>query len=713
MRQTEASSDVHRPMSPLICPDRVVTAMKAEDLAKLADASRCRVYGHEEAANGPQRAVIGALIRGFDHPDATVLCEPSLARNSTRPPDAVLVDPVAGVHVVEVKGVSLDQIEAIEPGGMFKIRYGGLVHKPKSPVAQARKAMFDIKNAAEQAYSGEITLPFKYWVVMQSISRSEWTGRWGEDAYNPPELLFADELPLLAEKLQQVGQRSLANQGLDRWPADQFACVWKAFGDSSVLYHVPEERQARRVPEATLGEIFDDAAESYKTLSEEQQKLSSQDWRGGPRLVRGVAGSGKTIVLANNLARRLCKGLGDGETLFEREERPRLLAVCYNRTLAPFIRQKIDLAFRQRTGRSLPERVVEVLHYNRLLWHLSTKGVWRYQAVESKDDQGRAGQYLAELEHVRQEQPDLVDAVVFDSIYVDEGQDFLEEDFRLLKALCRTPQDGEPDLHIFYDDAQNLLGRVRPNWKSLGLNLVGGRSHIMGQCFRNTRPLVEVAFNVLYGRFAESMEGVPNKKFGDIATLEEKGLIEDKGDRYEVRFAVRDGLPPVLTVVSDIDEERRILVERLRWLIEDQRVRPEDILVLAHSWRRVVGLAEAIRSAGIPSIVEVHVAKEDQDRILRRRGALSLSTVASAKGYDAYCVLLASANDFPIDVPGRASYYVGCTRAIEYLEVFAHRRSGLVAEMEMALARCLFVLPGPVMQGEGVGGMKAASTDDS
>jgi hypothetical protein len=77
--QIEASSDVHRPMSPLVHPDWVVIAMQPEALAKLADASRCRVFGHEDAANGPQRAALAALIRGFDHPDATLLCEPSLA----------------------------------------------------------------------------------------------------------------------------------------------------------------------------------------------------------------------------------------------------------------------------------------------------------------------------------------------------------------------------------------------------------------------------------------------------------------------------------------------------------------------------------------------------------------------------------------------------------------------------------------------------------
>jgi hypothetical protein len=50
-------------------------------------------------------------------------------------------------------------------------------------------------------------------------------------------------------------------------------------------------------------------------------------------------------------------------------------------------------------------------------------------------------------------------------------------------------------------------------------------------------------------------------------------------------------------------------------------------------------------------------------------------------------VLLASANDYPTDVTGRASFYVGCTRAIEYLEVFAHDRKGLVAEFERAMAK--------------------------
>lgn len=67
----------------------------------------------------------------------------------------------------------------------------------------------------------------------------------------------------------------------------------------------------------------------------------------------------------------------------------------------------------------------------------------------------------------------------------------------------------------------------------------------------------------------------------------------------------------------------------------------------------------------------------------RRRSA----THPLRQGVRPLCVLLASANEFTTDVTGRASFYVGGTRAIEYLEVFAYENKGLASEMEAVLAR--------------------------
>jgi len=659
--------------------------LTADALRAIVTAAKCCVCGWEEASNDGHRLVLAALIRGADE-QTTLLCEPSLARRTNRPPDIVVIDARIGIHVVEVKGGTLDQIEAVEPGGQFRIRYDNGI-RTRSPFAQARSAMFDIKDAVERSVTGELVLPFKYWVVMPRISRAEWLNKWGDNAFCPPELIFSDDLSALASRMTAAGQRQLSIHGIERCPEDQLQCLGRAFGDTSILYPKPEDRQPRPVSEGTLGEFFDEQAELYKALSDEQQRLLAQNWNEGPRLVRGVAGSGKTIVLAGNLARRLERQFRNGKSaLFETNPPPRILAVCFNHSLVPYIRKKIEIAYQQRTGKPLPESGVEVFCYNRLMWHLGSKGLWRYQRIVDSDDATRAAQYLKELEFVKVKEPVLFDTLVYDAIYIDEGQDFLEEDFRLLKGLCRTVEGGEPNLYVFYDDAQNLYGRKRPNWQSVGLNIRGGRAHVMIECFRNTRQIVEPTFNVLYGTFAATPGQVPTKEYGDIATLREKKVIGQVDGTWKVDFAKRTGMKPRLTMTSSRSQETAAVLERIRWLTEEQEVRPEDIQVLSFTRDRVLDLAAAIEKAKLRSLRGIHVPWKDRDNPLGRRGHLSVSTVASAKGYDAFCVLLASANEFNAEVMGRVSFYVGCTRAIEYLEMFAYERKGLVGEMETALA---------------------------
>jgi hypothetical protein len=664
------------------------------ELAKVVDAARCRVIGADDAGNAGHRLTLAALIRAFDRTESALLCEPSLARKTTRPPDVVLIDPEVGVHVIEVKGVALDQVEGLEAGGQIGIRYAARV-RVGNPLTQARNAMFDIKDATARAFDGDVRLPFKYWAAFPLIRRADWVARFGADAFCPAEFLFADDLKSAAQLARRLGSSSRsADHGrpVDLCPLDQLQAVWRAFGDTSVLYATPEERPQRSTDEGTLGEQFDEAAEAYKVLSDEQQRLSIMNWENGPRLIRGVAGSGKTVVLANNLARRLERMLvANQEGLFgSQPSRPRLLAVCFNRTLAPFIEKKIVAAFLQRTGRPLPEGMVEVCSFNTLMYRLMTAGLWRYQSVTNANEIVRAMQYLGDLDHFRLRDPTRLAELAYDAIYVDEGQDFVEEEFRLLKELCRARAAAEPNLYVFYDDAQNLYGRTRPNWQSLGLNVRGGRSYVMTQCFRNTRPVMEATLNVLYGSCAPRPHAqVPTREFGDLAGLEQRGLIADDGGFWRVRYASRDGVKPILSLAANPHQETQQLVARLRWLIEEQEVRPEDILLLAFSRQRVAQLADAAAAACIKGVDGIHAPlnEKEKDRRLGERGRLTVSTVASAKGYDAYCVLLASANEFSTDVMGRANFYVGCTRAIEYLEVFAYEHKGLAAEMAAVLER--------------------------
>lgn len=663
--------------------------MTAAALAKLVDHAKCKVYGAEDAGSDGHRLALANLIAAFNTSESILLCEPSLARKTSSPPDIVLIDPEIGVHVFEIKAFAIDQIEAIEPGGKLRVRYSGNTNT-KNPITQVRNAMFDIKDATSRAFGGDLRLRFDYWVVFTSISRSQWITRFGKQAFCADQFLFAEDIDT-ARLVRRLGasDRQNSTQPIELCPLAQLQCVWHAFGDTSVLYTEPESRPPRKAGEGTLGEQFDEAADAFKELSKEQQDLSITHWESGPRVVRGVAGSGKTVVLANNLARRLERMLAADQNLFQRRGQPRILAVCFNRTLAPFIEQKIQAAFQQRTGNPVPKGMVEVRAFNKLMYQLSTAGIWRYQNIDDVEENVRAKKYLSELQLVKQREPDRLRSLAYDAIYVDEGQDVLEEEFKLLKELCCIAEGSEPNLYVFYDDAQSLYGRNRPNWQSLGLNVRGGRSFVMSQCFRNTRPIVESTFNVLYGTCATSAGGVPTREYGDIKTLEEKGLIENDSGFWRVRFAMREGMKPRLSLASNARHEIELLVAKLRWLLGEQEVRPEDILVLTVYRRRVDQLANALHAANLPGVAGIHVAtySEAKDRSLRQPGSLTVSTVASAKGYDAYCVLLASANEFPTDVIGRASFYVGCTRAIEYLEVFAYAKTGLASEMDAVLSR--------------------------
>jgi superfamily I DNA and RNA helicase len=353
-------------------------------------------------------------------------------------------------------------------------------------------------------------------------------------------------------------ERKATNAPIKLCPLDQLESVWRAFGDTSVLYASPIDREGRKTCEGTLGEHFDSVAESYKQLSEEQQRLTATNWDGGPRLVRGVAGSGKTIVLANNLARRVSRMLAQSiQGLFETTPLPsKVLAVCFNRSLAPLIRRKIDIAFQQRTGRELPDGMVDVLSFNSLMWRLTNQRLWHYRNVSDANEIVRALDYLGQLEDFRKRDPQRLQSLSYDAIYVDEGQDFAEEEFRLLAELCRRAKpEEEPNLFVFYDDAQNLYGRGRPNWASIGLNIRGSRSAVMTQCYRNTRPIVEASFNVLYGTCADERVPKPTREYGDLGGLEQKGLIVDDSGFWRVRFAPRDGPAPLLHLAADARDE--------------------------------------------------------------------------------------------------------------------------------------------------------------
>ncbi len=644
-----------------------------QELRAAARDSALECVGLADAMDPAHQRVAGAILRAFPkaRDKGLLLIEASVAGMRDLPPDVLVIHPDVGVCVIEVKGWTTETIERAR-GGTFEIRENGRL-EPKNPFHQVRTCMFAIKNAVERR-TGKADAPLlTYLVAFPNICRREWAqeGLGGGDSVD--KTLLADDFEdgdatrqaiattVEAERVRRKIQVALKPEQVDS--------VRAAFGDSAVLRDLRERRTG--LPETALGLQLDELALRDASLSRQQMDLSRLAVGGHPRLVRGVAGSGKTIVLANMVARYINRRLY--EELFPGAP-PRVGVVCFNRALVPFIEKKVHESYWDQSRSAVPPNVLEVTHLNGLLYSLSRQGALSYVPVAETDAAGRALAYMGQLSQLRAAQPASFAALQYEVLFVDEGQDFVPEEYRLLLELVHpSPPRDERPLVIFYDDAQNVYGRPRPNWQELGIDVQrGDRSRVMTECFRNTRQIIEFAFNILLGSHAPNPRAIGTRGFADTAYLGDKRLVEERGDGFVVNFAERIGPAPEVRRFQDANEETEWLVTRIHELIARHMVRSEDILVLAEQKdvleRVATALTRQLPRGTIAGLVRPY-REEEKDQYIFRGKHLTLSTVKSAKGYDAYVVFLVGAHVFRGDVEGRAAFYVGATRAKHLLTV--------------------------------------------
>ncbi|MCB0129114.1 MAG: ATP-binding domain-containing protein, partial [Caldilineaceae bacterium] len=335
-------------------------------------------------------------------------------------------------------------------------------------------------------------------------------------------------------------------------------------------------------------------------------------------------------------------------------------------------------------------------HVNQLIWLLGQRG-WpvKYLRTGAVPDEAKRTQlYRNQIANFAKAQPDRYQALCFDAILVDEAQDFAPEDFALLLDLIKPhPETGEKTLVLCYDDAQNLYGRLRPVWRDIGINVAGGdRSRIMRHCFRNSRQTVELAFNVLTGTQAPPDLRVHTRQYADVAYLREHDLITEEVDGFHIHFADREDELPIVQSFPLRHAELDWVVAQLLYLIQEEAVRTEDILLLASKPSAPeldLDYLERQLHVKLPAIpLYFATARENKDQPLLGANRLTFSTVYSAKGYDAPVVFVIGADLFPYTKEGRAEFYVAATRA--KLRLFISgvwRDRSLLGEAAMVRAR--------------------------
>jgi AAA domain len=432
-------------------------------------------------------------------------------------------------------------------------------------------------------------------------------------------------------------------------------------------------------------------------MSADQQRLCGYIMDGKPRLVRGVAGSGKTVVLAHWLQKTVRN--------FADKPDAKVWAVYANRSLHRLIADTIEDAWKaDGSSGQFPWGRVELLHIRDLLRNLLPEAGLSVGGDDFNYD-AMADEYLKYMLRKPSEQI----RARCQAMFVDEAQDMGPNTLMLLTSLVEQTDPSNPKsraMNIFYDDAQNIYGRARPKWSEIGLEMRGrGRSTVMKESFRSTRPITEFALNVLY--HLQPPDADPDHK-----ELMERGLVERtlRGGNpwWNVRYNQVEGPVPIFRKFPSLGAQIDALGQQVvRW-IREEGVKPSDICILYNGrnikYHLEQHVAPLLQQMGSRLVVVGQQGWRGSDN------AVLASTTHSYKGYDSEVVVIAGVEQFIAapeeiapeetdkDIPAKKkvilakTLYVAMTRARSVLAVYSYRRTNPDQNTQMLLAtleKCL------------------------
>jgi len=538
-----------------------------------------------------------------------------------RYPDFIVVGPDLGVVALEVKDWRLDSIAAVTKEGVV-LREKGVERTLKNPVQQAREyilgAVDMLKTRSLLSDGTHLCFGWGHGVIFPFLNKKdlETPSLFGPilaEVLGPGVILSGDELA--SDQLLLQLRRLIPDWVPPREPMN----VLQIDEIRGVLY-----------PEIRIGWGYTDN-EIVQVMDKEQERLA-RTLGEGHHLVRGVAGSGKTVIL-------ICRAWH----LRSRYPDWRILVLCYNRVLANYLRDALG-----------PDPQLEVFHYHSWCWReLEAAGIAIPERPELREQLDNYWDRIIPQLLLKAHENGHLKPAVYQAILVDEGQDFADDWYRtLLRALDPTKNS----LFIALDSSQTVYKR-KVSWRDIGIQIVGRRTRVLRVNYRNTRPILSSAYTL-------------------IRDLDVSGTaVCEAGGEYVVpEKALRDGPMPEVKRFKSFDAEQRHAIEWIRTRLE-KGVLPDDIMVLGLSRSDMSRLEVGLQDADIP-------AQLLGGRL--RAGVVRLSTIHSAKGLDAEAVLVLGAHEPERrdEAEGRRLLYIAMTRARSELCISYSGESELAAELE-------------------------------
>ncbi len=564
-----------------------------------------------------------------------------------RYPDFILVHPQSGLLFLEVKDWKLSSINRIDHDRVELKTASGL-KATANPVKQAREGALHaidmlqcdphLKEKQGQ-YKGKLICPYGYGVVLTNITRKQIQSVGPDDLSEKvlPGRLLTCQDEMLQDTDPGEFQERLWGMFEYRFKKpltlpDLNRIRWHLYPEIRIdnLELFPRQKAPGQVSVPDVVKVMD--------IHQEQLARGLGD---GHRVIHGVAGSGKTLILEFR-----------SEVLAALLNKP-ILVLCFNITLAAKLRShmhskgiadKVHVRhFHDWCGEQLRTHQVDIAEGDKPVWERQVDGV--IAGVEK--GQIPCGQYGALL--------------------IDEGHDFEENWLRL---VVRMVDWNTNSLLLLYDDAQSIYRR-----SGLGFSLssVGvqarGRTKILKLNYRNTRQILNFAYE-----FAKEL-------------LQEKSSGDDHVPLIKPEPAGVDGPMPIFKQLDSFAEEASFAADCVaKW--HDDGVPLREVAIIYDARWMGEAVAQKFEQRDIP-IQLLHTSAR-RKRYNPQGDEVVVLTRHSSKGLEFSRVILVGLGQLRAEPENVADetrlLYVAMTRARECLLITASETNTYTQKIESVTA---------------------------
>jgi hypothetical protein len=539
-------------------------------------------------------------------------------------PDFVLLHPRRGLLILETKHWHKDTVQHATRQYWTILDHGKPKHV-KNPLEQARHCAIQVVNALERdpqllqadgRHQGKLAFPWGHGVVFTNITRKQFDAAELGETIEPHYVICKDEME------ESVDPEAFQQRLWQMFP--------HAFGGALSLPQIDRVRwnMFPQVRVQTQGALFDDSdieadLPSIMRVMDLQQEQLARSLGDGHRVIHGVAGSGKTMILGYR-AEYLAKAGAPGS-------KP-VLILCFNEPLG------VKLASMM-AAKGLGERV-HVRHFHK----------WCHEQIRAFGQTlpGQGAHFFEELVQavIRGVERKHIPSGQYQAVLIDEGHDFAPE---WLKLVTQMVDPATNSLLVLYDDAQSIYERARAkqfSFKSLGIQ-AQGRTTILKINYRNTQQILQTASLVA----------------ADLLTANDK---DDDGIPLVKPISCgRDGPEPLIIKLPSLRDEAYAIADSLRAAHQEGHAWG-DMAVLCRDWHTMDLCAAALHQRGLP-----HSVRKYTGDFQPAADHIHVMTMHASKGLEFPVVALPGVGHMP--APGEDEkeaarvFYVAATRATQRL----------------------------------------------